>query len=207
MIDASVFGVKRYRWCAIILAMVVGLLTFSSSVAAGLPVQPFESLLDATRGSGGTSAQDELSVNAPRLPEDATDCGTDINCLIGASQGGVPAKLTFVVPALEIFGLTLSTTSLLAVEGADGDRIFFYQETIEAEVTVSDEAIAAMRGMGMPEANINAMIDSANADAQRTVGTGKRCEFAEPDLTAMLQRWKEGEFSSSDWDSGTCMEF
>jgi hypothetical protein len=47
----------------------------------------------------------------------------------------------------------------------------------------------------------------ANQDAQSTIGMQTTCKFAQEDLTAMLNRWKLGTFSSTDYDVAECEDF
>lgn len=160
----------------------------------------------------------------------AVDCGTDLSCFIEASRAGRVTTVSYTMAA-DFLGAFLANTDTLAVTGKDGAQLVFSQRTTAAEASVSQAVVDVAKAKGMTEADLQkalttgtGIIDlmrAANATlspdvAQRLIslqqtqkeriGTGKECKFPQQALTAMLERWQQGKFSSSDYDSGTCTD-
>ncbi|MCL4464841.1 MAG: hypothetical protein M1401_00415 [Chloroflexi bacterium] len=171
---------------------------------------------------------------APSAPQQVssavTECGTGLGCFIEASRTGHLAKVDYTM-AVDFFGLFLSNTDSLAIEGKGGDRLRFSDRTIQAVASVTEAIIKAAQDQGLSDAEIQKALSTAEGVAglvasantyvdpemgqelskskesqQARVGTGKQRSFPQPDLTAMLERWQNGQYSSSDWDSAECTD-
>ena len=57
---------------------------------------------------------------------------------------------------------------------------------------------------GLTQEEIDQQEQVANEAAQEAVGNERTCKFDNEDLTAMLNRWKQGTFSSVDFDVAEC---
>ncbi|MGI5835452.1 MAG: hypothetical protein ACOX87_03030 [Chloroflexota bacterium] len=145
--------------------------------------------------------------NDERFPWEAqdgvTDCGTDLGCFIQASESGSQAKVDYTV-SINFFGMLSSTTSLLEIHGREGDRLLFSSKIVRIEVDLSDDIKNEARATGKSDAEIQQEIEKMNADAQAAVGTGTQCRFPQPNLTATLKRWQNGEFSTEDFNPEYC---
>lgn len=171
---------------------------------------------------------------APLAPQQVsfnfTDCGTDLGCFIEASRTGALAKVDYTM-AVDFLGLFISNTDTLAIGGRDGDRLLFSQKTLEVEAGVTEAMMEAAQDRGMSDADIKKAISTAmgvaelvessrgylDADKEKDldeyrdgqqarVGTGKECKFPQPALTAMLEQWQKGQYSTSDWDMAECTD-
>lgn len=131
--------------------------------------------------------------------------------------------------AVDFFGMFLANTDSLAIKGKDGDKLLFSQKTIAADAALTQAMVAAAQANGMSEADfkkalttakgvaelmqaagtdadptVEQQLKSAKENQQARIGTGKECSFPQPELTAMLERWQQGKYSSSDYDPGQC---
>ncbi|GEM_PF-6942396 len=162
---------------------------------------------------------------------DVVDCGTDLGCFIEASRTGRLAKVDYTM-AVDFFGMFLANTDALAIKGKDGDKLLFSQKTIAADAALTQAIVAAAKAKGMSDAEVlkalttaegiaelmqaaNAnvvdpkveqQLNSAKENQRARIGIGKECSFPQAALTAMLERWQKGRFSSSDWDPAECTD-
>ncbi len=158
------------------------------------------------------------------------DCGTDLGCFIEASRAGRLAKVDYTM-AVDFFGMFLANTDTLAIKGKEGANLLFSQQTIAADATLSEAVVKTAQAKGMSEADLQTALTTAKGIAeliqaasasinltpdaekqlkaakenqQARIGTGKECKFPQPALTAMLERWQKGQYSSSDYDPAQC---
>lgn len=159
---------------------------------------------------------------------DVVDCGTDLGCFINASRASRLAKVDYTM-VVDFFGMFLANTDSLAIKGKDGDKLLFSQKTIAADAALTEAMIKAAQAKGMSDADVQKalttakgvaelmqaasvnvdpkleqQLKSAKENQRARIGTGKECKFPQPALTAMLERWQQGKFSSSDYDPGQC---
>ncbi|MGE5482761.1 MAG: LolA family protein, partial [Bacteroidota bacterium] len=161
---------------------------------------------------------------------DPIDCGTELDCFIEASRTGRLAKVDYTM-SMDFFGMFLANTDSLAIKGKDGDTLLFSQQTIAADAAPTEAIIKAAQAKGMSPADaqkalttakgvaelmqaasthvdpeIEKQLNSAKESQRARTGLGKECRFPQPALTAMLERWRDGKFSSSDYDPGQCTD-
>ena len=110
------------------------------------------------------------------------DCGKSIDCLITASQDCNLAKSIYTFTT-DIFGVKETTNFLLEIKGIDAGKCIFYLKIDKIDLSFAPE---------IPPDVIN---------QQKTLykafeGRDGICKFAVQDLTSMLKRWKEGNFSN-----------
>jgi hypothetical protein len=156
--------------------------------------------------AAATAITSNPSVVLPKLPADATDCGSgaDLSCLIQAAQSGHTAKFVYVIPPVDFFGIVATTSQFLAITGKDADKLLFSEVIIGGQARLDDMVALTARMQGKTDAEIKASADQANASIQQTVGTGNSCKYAQTDLVSVLQAWKGGAYSTTDWDKGQC---
>jgi len=118
------------------------------------------------------------------------DCGTDFDCFIKSSQNCSPAKVTNTVTA-DLFRVKQTTTSLLEIKGIESDKCIFYIRTEKIDVTFTPET---------PQEKV----DQLKEIYKKLEGRDGTCKFNTNDLTSMLNRWKEGAFSTEDWNVAEC---
>lgn len=125
-------------------------------------------------------------------------CGADLGCFIDATRSGRFATVDYTM-LVDFFGLYVSNTDTLTVEGTDGDDLLFSTRTIAATANMSDEILKAARSKGTSEEEIRQALKKPREAQASRIGTGKRCKFPREALIAMLERWRKGHYSSSDW--------
>lgn len=133
--------------------------------------------------------------------------------------------------AVDFFGLFAANTDTLIIRGKEGDRLLYSQQTIAADASLTEQLVNAMRAKGIPDAEVAKMITTSagiaelmkvpmtglSADEEKSlntakesqrarIGAGQDCKFPQPALTAMLEKWKQGQFSSSDYDAAQCTD-
>jgi len=192
--------------------------------AAPAPIKPAASTPAPTKPAATTAA------SAPGLASNVTDCGTDLACFIQASRTGSLAKVNYTM-AVDFFGMFLANTDALAIKGKDGDKLLFSQKTISADAAATQAMVTAAQAKGISDAGMAEVVrtgkglwevmqaasvglspeaekqlSSARESQRARIGTGKECSFPQPALTVMLERWRDGKFSSSDYDPGQCTD-
>lgn len=135
--------------------------------------------------------------------EESTDCGTDFDCFIAASEDCSLASVTHEV-TIDLFGMDLTTTSYYEIQGMDQDDCLFYIRTEEQHIEFSDDLVQSLLDSGYTEEEISQEEDDSNDAADLVEGKDGTCRFDTADLTDMLTRWQEGSFSSDDWDVAEC---
>ena len=116
----------------------------------------------------------------PREPSGPTDCGTNMDCFIQASQNCNPAKVTHIVTT-DILGVKQTTTSYYEIKGLEAGKCVFYLRTEKIDLTFPPE---------IPQD----IVDQQKEIYKKLEGRDGSCKFNTNDLAAMLSRWKEGNF-------------
>lgn len=137
-------------------------------------------------------------------PTGPIDCGTDFDCFIEASRDCNPAKITHTLGPLNIFGMLQTTTSSLEIKGLEADKCVLYTRTEKIDLKFSEEAIQGLLASGLTHEEIQQKEQETNEQYDTFEGADGTCKFAPNDLTAMLDRWKAGQFSSEDWAVAEC---
>ena len=97
-----------------------------------------------------------------------------------------------------------TSTAYMELKGMESNKCIYYQRTENNSVEFTDELIQQMLDGGATQEEIDQQEQTANDSAQQTVGLEKTCKFNQEDLTNMLNNWKEGSFSTEDWDVAEC---
>jgi len=118
------------------------------------------------------------------------DCGTDLTCFITTSQSCNPANVSNTA-TVEMFGITQTTTTYLEMKGIKESKCDFYIQTQKINVTFPPET---------SEETVNQQKELF----KKLEGRNGTCKFVTADLTAMLSRWKAGNFSTEDWAVADC---
>jgi len=126
----------------------------------------------------------------PTKPSGPTDCGTNMDCFIQASRNCNPAKVTHIVTT-DIFGVKQTTTSYLEIKGLEAGKCIFYLRTEKIDLT-------------FPPGTPQNIIDEQKEIYKKLEGKDGTCKFNTNDLTAMLNRWKLGIFSTGDFEVAEC---
>ncbi|MCL4535940.1 MAG: hypothetical protein M1370_12370 [Bacteroidetes bacterium] len=180
--------------CMLAIIVLAGLLAAYSGPALAAPPTPSPDLPPAT------------ATPTPVPVTISTDCGENMDCFIQASTDCTTASVTSTL-TINFFGLLSTVVSLYEIRGIEADRCLFYYRTEDAYVKASDEIIEQMTAEGHTDEEIAAAEQEATDSMQSQVGLGRTCSFDTPDLTAMLQRWADGSFSTEDWAVAQCTEF
>ena len=151
--------------------------------------------------SGETVANPEDCFSEENETEESAalggECGNDFDCFIEAAESCEEATMTREMSVSQ-FGIITTATNSMEVRGMENGKCVYYQKTIKSEVTFSEEFREQLREGGATQAEIDAQLAQANQSAQTTVGYEVTCKFEPEELAAMLERWKEGEYSMAD---------
>ncbi len=153
---------------------------------------------NATNASPAAAPNQTVSFSGP------ADCGSDMRCLINSSETCAPAKAE-VTTAVDFFGAIINTTSLYEINGTEEGRCVFhiktenlsfhYDQNMTQKMLASNKTIDQIH---QSEQNQTAQMLSSSPMYDDT------CRFDQGDLTAMLQRWADGNFSSGDYSGAEC---
>jgi len=86
----------------------------------------------------------------------------------------------------------------------ESNKCIYYQRTESNSIEFTEEMVQQMLEDGATQEEIDQQEQTANDSAQEAVGMEKTCKFDTEDLTAMLNRWKQGSMSTEDWDVAEC---
>jgi len=136
----------------------------------------------------GCTTKPQANTNAP--PAGPKDCGTDFDCFIAASQSCEQAKGTSQITTT-IFGVQQTTASSLEIKGIQSGKCLFYLKTEKIELTFPPS---------VPQDTVQQQKDIY----KKLEGRDGTCKFNTTDLTAVLTRWKAGNFSTEDFKVAEC---
>ena len=88
----------------------------------------------------------------------------------------------------------------------ESDKCIYFQRSESVNVEFSDELVQQLLDSGKTQEEIDQQEQTANENAQELVGMEKTCKFSKEDLTAMLNNWNQGTFSSGDFDVAECVD-
>ncbi|HLC92115.1 MAG TPA: hypothetical protein VJH23_00210 [archaeon] len=128
--------------------------------------------------------QQENTANAMK------DCATNFDCFIDSADKGNSASVTNSV-TVDFFGMKQTSTSYAEIRSCSDGVCSYYTKFIDASAT-------------FPEGTPQEAIDSSNKVYAAIKGLDGTCTFKQSDLVSMLKRWKDGNFSTADYDEGDC---
>lgn len=157
-----------------------------------------------------TNGQVNAGINAGA--EKIIDCGSNamlqngtrenlsnFDCFIKAAQTCSPAKLINAM-TVNILGMIDTATGLVEIKGMDADKCVLYQKTLNNGVKISDEFVQVMLDAGSTKEQISQAEQTANENAQLSIGKDGTCKYPIEDLIKMLEAEKQGVFSFSTDD-------
>ncbi|MBT4375861.1 hypothetical protein HOD29_00595 [archaeon] len=128
------------------------------------------------------------------------DCGLEegvyVNdCFVEASINCTATEFSNKV-SLDLFGIILETNSLLRIKENEG-KCVFYEEAVSLSIAYGEEMIGELLAQGYTQEEIDSEEVLANEGVQDYLGAWTECSFNKEDLTGVLEKWKEGDLSSS----------
>lgn len=99
---------------------------------------------------------------------------------------------------ITLFDVVTKTTSSLEIVGTNASKCVFRSKTLENSVHYNDEMVRRMLEYGLTRSEISESEKNAGQQAALAIGDEKTCQFSTTDLSAMLERWKAGSYSSKD---------
>ncbi len=122
--------------------------------------------------------------------EGLKDCKNSLDCLAQAAKDCTPAKAYYKLK-VNIFGVIQTTESIFAIKGKQGEKCFFYLKYKKIDLEFPPNA---------PEENVQQM----KAIYKALEGRDGICKFEPEKLFELLERWKDGKFSSEDFNNAEC---
>ena len=130
-----------------------------------------------------------------------TDCGKAVlkdsknqkgfDCIIEASKTCDPAFITISLSYNYLKMVDVTAAAFSEIRGPEEDKCIFYMRLDEIDLRFS---------LLVPKKKV----DEGETLADQLRGTEGICRFETADLTALLYKWREGNFSSEDFDVGEC---
>jgi len=120
----------------------------------------------------------------------AMDCKQDFDCFIQASQNCKLAKVDYTTTT-DIFGVKQTTKSFFEIKGAEATKCIFFLRTEKIDL--------AFPASVPPE-----IVSQQKEIYKKLEGRSGSCQFNTSDLTAMLSKWKQGNFSTEDFKAAEC---
>lgn len=126
---------------------------------------------------------------------------SQMDCLIEAAETCQPAKV-ITKTYLEFFSLSkMNYTELKEIRGLKDGKCEYYTITQEYYFSYTEEAKESLMEQNYTLGEIEEMEEEQEEIA---IGTNDTCLFEISDLVSLLEKQKDGNFSSSDWDSAEC---
>jgi hypothetical protein len=145
--------------------------------------------------------------------KETTDCGTNINCLINASEPCNPANATYS-SYLTNTSWAQNVTYYYKIRGFEDTKCVLYREIVGIIGNYTSAERQALLDSGMTSAEINqSEIETNSALNTQFVGQPEICKFQVYDLESKLDDVKDGSpfMTSSERDTyectGTVLEF
>jgi hypothetical protein len=132
-------------------------------------------------------------------------CEEDWDCFISAVENCTRANMTQEI-SIDFFGLVSYSRNLMELKGLENEKCVYYQRVLKANISYSQELIDILRGNNLTDVEIQQSEQEANLEAQKTIGLEQTCYFTAEDLISILQKLEQGNFSSSDFDDGDCVQ-
>ncbi len=128
------------------------------------------------------------------------DCGTDLDCIINASEDCSLAKMTYIITT-NLAGIIQETTSYYELKGMEIYRCLFYTKHKNIDITYSEDLIQTMLGGGATQEEINQQLQETNEQYDIFEGKEGVCKYPLSNLTIRLNEWKQGIFKFSTQDA------
>jgi len=179
-----------------------------SACENGVQIRDCEDLNDCVTSQGKPIEEKECETPLPNQNQSQNDsqdidCEDDLDCFILASETCTDAKLTQEF-SINFFGLLSYSKNLMKLKGLENEKCVYYQRVLEVNISYSQELIDVLHGNNLTDLEIQQSEQEANLEAQKSVGLEQTCYFTAADLENILQKLKQGSFSSSDFSNGNC---
>lgn len=135
------------------------------------------------------------------------DCGNNMDCFAKLGPSCTRAKMVQHYdehPFAAFLGVIQVTDTFMQINPSGTDTCRFYQRYDRNDVSYSDELVQNLLDAGNTQEEIDQMEQTAQQQAQDLVGTSVTCIFENNDLADLLQRWNNGEMSTSDLSGAEC---
>jgi len=98
---------------------------------------------------------------------------------------------------INLFGMDITTTTYYKINGKQDNNCIFKIRTEEQHVNYTNELIQQLLDGGATQEEIDQQEQESNALSDLLEGREGTCEFDPSDLSSMLTRWSNGEFSGA----------
>ena len=153
--------------------------------------------------SSKTSTTKDSVIKGGTQSSTIKDCGTSIDCLISAANNCDKAKMEFT-SNVDLFGIKQATTSYYELKGIQSNKCLFYFRTDDVNLQFSDSLIKKMKDDGASQSDIDKQLQESQAMATKLEGRDGTCSADSQRLSTVFNQWKEGSFSTSDFDNMDC---
>jgi hypothetical protein len=147
--------------------------------------------------------QNATPQNQTQMAAGPLECGTDLGCLAEASKECKPSKATTSTTE-EFMGVLVTSTSYLEIKGEEAGKCMLYVKAEDESVKLGDSLVVAALAKGTSMEEIRNQEAEATGRARQAVGMGGTCAFSAAALTSMINRWKAGAYSTSDYAGADC---
>ncbi len=128
-------------------------------------------------------------------------CGTDIDCLIDASENCHPANLTYdIMINMSVLGWIQSHSYYYEIKGLEEEKCEFYKELLAVNGSYTEAARQELEGEGKNDTEIDALEQDQNDALVTAIGGAGICRFSTYFLEEYLTNIKEGTFNSFSED-------
>ena len=142
--------------------------------------------------------------NPPQQASGPIDCGVDMDCFIRASSTCQVANVTRNL-TVDSFGMLMSATTYMEIRNApEAGKCMLYSLSMDSSAKFSDSTVVAALAKGISMDEIRKQEAESTKQARAAIGLSGTCKYGAAELSALLNKWKAGQFSSSDYSGADC---
>jgi len=158
--------------------------------------------------------QENMGLVGSRNENGVIDCEDDLSCLATAAKDCSPATL-IQFDVLDILDITQRVTSFEEIKGMENGKCVFYFETVDTNVAPNEQSVKSTQDMVENGEMTQEEFDKTMKELEERAaglnmtydaieGAGNTCKVDTSELTEILKRWENKEFSANDWDNAEC---
>lgn len=132
------------------------------------------------------------------------ECLENFDCFIQESKSCKTSKLKYTTQPIDIRGVLQTTTNFYEIKGLENGKCVLYIQTLKIDLKFSDNLTRQMSASGNTQEQITQQEQTSNQEADKLEGLDGTCKFNTNDLTALLNKWKIGTFSTDDFKVAEC---
>ena len=136
-------------------------------------------------------------------PSATIDCEKDLSCFVSASKTCSEAKVNYVIKT-DMFGVMQETDINYELKTTNEGKCSLSLIVNDINIRYTDSLIDMMKQGGVIQDQINQQLEKTESQYDIFVEKEGVCKGDKTEISAILKRWQEGAFSTSDLNNLEC---